>query len=119
MFSFRRVDVIMLKEQFTASLLILRRRFCWSYTDIFFKIGNVKNSARLEFEDEDKAKLIEWNYGEFWYYEAMNRTWWSQDEVKSGEIFEEVRCFSSLYKRFLMKPNKTNTSQLGWSERLM
>ena len=94
MFSFRRVDVIMLKEQFTASLLILRRRFCWSYTDIFFKIGNVKNSARLEFEDEDKAKLIEWNYGEFWYYEAMNRTWWSQDEVKSGEIFGEVSCFS-------------------------
>ena len=100
MFSFRRVDVIMLKEQFTASLLILRRRFCWSYTDIFFKIGNVKNSARLEFEDEDKAKLIEWNYGEFWYYEAMNRTWWSQDEVKSGEIFEEVSCYTNLSKDF-------------------
>ena len=50
------------------------------------------------FEDEDKAKLIEWNYGEFWYYEAMNLTWWAQDEVKSGEIFEEVSCYTILSK---------------------
>ena len=42
------------------------------------------------FSEEDKAKHRDWNHGEYWYYEAMNRTWWSQNEVKSGEIFEEV-----------------------------
>ena len=60
----------------------------------------MKNSARLVFEDEDKAKLIKWNYGEFWYYETMNLTWWAQDEVKSGEIFEEVSCYTILSKDF-------------------
>ena len=80
----------MLYEQFVPALLILRRRLCWTYTDIFFKTGNVRNSKRLSFSEEDKAKHRDWNHGEYWYYEAMNRTWWSQNEVKSGEIFEEV-----------------------------
>lgn len=80
----------MLNEQFMASVLILRRRFCWSYSDMFYQSGNILNSEVLDFSEEDRLELLKRNHGEVLLYEAMNTTWWAQDEVTSGEIFKEV-----------------------------
>lgn len=57
---------------------------------MFYQSGNILNSEVLDFSEEDRLELLKRNHGEVLLYEAMNTTWWAQDEVTSGEIFKEV-----------------------------
>ena len=87
---FYRIDVIMLNEQFDASLVILRKRFCWNYTDIFFAKKNVHYSAKKVFTDENAEILRRLNHGDQLLYNALNETWYKQPEVQVPDFWDEV-----------------------------
>ena len=83
----------MLNEQFDASLVVLRRKLCWDYRDIFFTKKNVqKRESSKPFTDTDALKLVDLdhNYGDKLLYEALNTTWWNQAEVKDHNFWNEV-----------------------------
>ena len=80
----------MLNEQFDASLVILRKRFCWNYTDIFFVKKNVRHSAKKVFTDENAEKLRRLNHGDQLLYNALNETWYKQSEVQVPDFWDEV-----------------------------
>ena len=96
----------MLTEQFDASLLVLRKRLCWSYLDIFFSKKNVqKKTPSQPFTEADALTVIDMkhNYGDKLLYEALNTTWWNQAEVKEHDFWKEVSsrliCAKSLNYR--------------------
>ena len=87
-----RIDVPLLSDQFDASLVILRRRFCWSYLDLFYKKYEVTHSASLKLSEKAEEKLLSQraNLGEKLLYDRMNTTWWSSAELKQDDFWEEV-----------------------------
>ena len=89
-----RIDVPVLNDQFDASLVALRRKFCWGYTDIFYKTQNrsKKKKSRVDLSDEATKRLLssELNLGDLLLYESVNSTWWQQKEVNSEDFWEEV-----------------------------
>ncbi|XP_067950203.1 galactose-3-O-sulfotransferase 2-like [Watersipora subatra] len=93
-----KIDVVMLNEQYDASLIILRRRFGWSYTDIFYSKYIITNSKVTQLSVNATKKLLspEVNLGEKILYDRLNETWWSQSELEEDNFWEEVDHFSSL-----------------------
>ena len=86
------MDVIILTDQFDASLLILKKKFHWNYSDIFYAKKVVLNSVRRQISPEAAAKILspEVNLGEQMFYNSLNNTWWQQDEVKKNDFWNEV-----------------------------
>ena len=89
-----RIDVPVLNDQIDASMVALRRKFCWGYTDIFYKTQNrsKKKKSRVDLSDEATKRLLssELNLGDLLLYESVNSTWWQQKEVNSEDFWEEV-----------------------------
>lgn len=84
--------MVMLTEQYDASLIVMRRRFGWDYTDIFYSRYMITNSHRVVLSDEAINTLLspEVNLGEKLLYDALNETWWRQPELLEKEFWEEV-----------------------------
>ena len=93
-----RIDVPMLNDRHDESLVILRRRFCWSYPDIFYSKQVVTGSAHRSTVDANlTAKLLteERNLGDQLLYEKMREKWLRSPElnannfsVKNLEVFD-------------------------------
>jgi hypothetical protein len=99
-FSCSRIELFMLTDQFEASLIILKRRFCWDYLDIAYIKQVVFNSAKKQkLSDKAVTKLlsVERNLGDLILYEAANATWWSQPELKEPDFWPEVDTTLLLY----------------------
>ena len=90
---FCRIDVPILNNQFDASLIVLKRKFCWKYTDIFYKSQNRSNKKRRLPSEKAIKRLLspELNYGELLLYQTVNETWWQQTEVNEFDFWDEVK----------------------------
>ena len=89
--------MIMLTDQFDASVVILRRRLCWDYSDVFYKTNIVTGGGKREHMTQgniDKLLSVKVNYGEKVLYDKFNETWWSQPEVKDPSFWKEVSYFT-------------------------
>lgn len=85
--------MIILNEQFDASMLILRSRLCWNYKDIFYSKKNVqqlKPSRLFTLVDAEKLIDIDHNYGDKLLYDALYDSWWHQAEVQHSNFWMEV-----------------------------
>lgn len=87
-----RIDVPILTEQLDASLIILRRRFNWSYRYLFYSDAQVtlSSSYPLSQASQDKLLSAEYNLGDLLLYEAMNNSWWNQPELRQHDFWDEV-----------------------------
>lgn len=84
----------MLTDQFDASVVILRRRLCWSYSDMFYKNKIVTGGGRrasMTNKNADKLLSDKLNLGEKILYDRFNESWWNQPETKDPEFWKEVR----------------------------
>lgn len=81
-----------MNDQFDASLVLLRRRFCWSYLDIFYQTYVVRNSSQLDLSPEAEARLLskQENLGEKLLYDKLNATWWNSPELTQDDFWKEV-----------------------------
>ena len=86
----------MLNDKYDESLVILRRRFCWSYTDIFYSkqivTGSAKKSAVTQ---KSKLKLLteDHNLGDQLLYEKMRDKWLNSPELSYNDFSGEVCVF--------------------------
>ena len=86
------MDIIILTDQFDASLLILKKRFRWNYIDIFYANKTVSSSSHLTLSSKSVEKILstEVNLGDKMFYNSLNNTWWQQKELKESDFWEEV-----------------------------
>ena len=84
--------MIVLTDQFDASMVVLRRRFCWSYLDIFYRKYTVTHSERSTLSKEATAKLLspKVNWGDKFFYDSLNKSWWNLRELKEDNFWDEV-----------------------------
>ena len=87
----------MLNDRYDESLIILRRRFCWSYTDIFYHKQVVTRSANItSISKEMKQKLLteSRNLGDQLLYEKMREKWLKSPEIRQDDFQNEVSKFN-------------------------
>ncbi|KAF6024455.1 hypothetical protein EB796_017233 [Bugula neritina] len=93
-----------LTDQFDASLIRLRRLFCWTHEDLLYKAQEVGGRVRPGSRDKILQPLSkkgirellqpETNLGDQMLYEAFNRTWWNDySDVKDEHFWQEVEQF--------------------------
>lgn len=83
----------MINDEFDASLVILRRRLCWEYTDILYTKKIVtKSSTKKGISDFARQKLLseKANLGDQLLYEAMKEKWRESPEQRNPDFWEEV-----------------------------
>jgi len=91
-FTFR-IDVIMLYEQYDASLLILKKIFYWDYIDVFYfkyNFGKYNHSIQMSKQVEAKILSPQIHFGDRLLYDALNETWWNQAEGQKEDFWEKV-----------------------------
>ena len=70
---------------------MMRRRFNWEYTDIFYERKNqMVDKKHLSNAWYKKFLSLEINFGDLLLYEAMNSSWCRQPEVQEEDFWEEV-----------------------------
>lgn len=86
-----RFDHIFLTDEFDASLIRMRRAFCWDHSDILYKSGEVYGAGTTYISPEDRARILspELNQAELWLYEAFKSKLRSK-YPDNNDIAEEV-----------------------------
>ena len=89
-----RVDQPIINERFDESLVMLKRKFCWSYLDIFYQKQEVSNGTKFTLSKQERSLLLSAgkNLGDKLLYDALVSKWWSQPEIKQPDFWAEVCC---------------------------
>lgn len=98
MYLFCRFEIGLLKDQFDAGLVLLKRKFCWDHVDIAYQSKEVGvNRGKVGLSSAARKVLLspEFNLGDQLLYEAFNASWWSRPEVADPDFLEEVGCLNS------------------------
>ncbi|XP_067943612.1 galactose-3-O-sulfotransferase 3-like isoform X2 [Watersipora subatra] len=94
----KQADVIMLYDQLDASLVLLKRKFHWTYLDIFYKSYGFTTKSEEELSKKSIERILseDVNLGDKLLYDSMNRTWWNYPELREQHFWEEVKHFKEL-----------------------
>ncbi|XP_067951120.1 galactose-3-O-sulfotransferase 3-like isoform X2 [Watersipora subatra] len=94
----KQADVIMLYDQLDASLVLLKRKFHWTFLDIFYTSYGLMANSEEELSKKSIKKILskEVNLGDKLLYDGMNRTWWNYPELREQHFWEEVKHFKEL-----------------------
>ena len=85
---------VLIVEYFEESLVLLRRKLCWTWRDIIYKTGNnVLKYPWKSQENPNNRKIYEqWSKVDVILYDHFNRTFW--EKVKQErDLHEEVAAF--------------------------
>ena len=88
-------DLILVTEYFDESLLILKKQFCWDYTDILYSSKNIRTSRRTLTENE-KHKIRKWNHADVLLYQHFNQTLWSKIDKYGSDFNKDLNYFREL-----------------------
>ena len=91
-----RIDVPVIHGHVDAALVLMKRRFHWSFMDIFYStqlIESSKSPTTTTLSSDASAVILSERVsrGDLLLFEAMNTSWWSQPELKAKDFWEEVR----------------------------
>ncbi|KAI8488660.1 hypothetical protein Bbelb_336890 [Branchiostoma belcheri] len=93
----RELDFVMILEHLNESLVMLRRRLCWTTKDILYDLRprNLKSypekfASSLKSQEERHRN---WSNVDYELYEHFNRSLWEQVAKEGSDFAEEVRTF--------------------------
>ncbi|XP_029200479.2 galactose-3-O-sulfotransferase 2-like isoform X1 [Acropora millepora] len=87
-------DLVMLMEYFDESLVLLKRRFCWTIKDIlYFKLNERRNKDKQNISKYSKERIQEWNFGDVLLYNVFNRTLWEMIRREGPGFFKDLELF--------------------------
>ncbi|XP_002734753.1 galactosylceramide sulfotransferase-like [Saccoglossus kowalevskii] len=82
------LDVVLIADYFDESLIVLRKKMCWTLHDILYIPNGIRRQKyRREVSDETRAEILEWNRSDVKLYEHFNRTLW-KNVAEYGPCFE-------------------------------
>lgn len=82
-------DLVMIREYFDESLLLLRKLLGWKLEDILYISSNIRSDInRYQMDQPLREKIARWNNGDVELYDHFNKTlWWRMKEY--GPTFEK------------------------------
>lgn len=90
----KEMDVVLIADYFDESLLILKKKLCWTMDDILYISKGVrKQKYRQEVPEDTAETIVEWNKADMKLYQHFNKTLWRH-------IAEYGPCFHRHLKLF-------------------
>ncbi|XP_071079786.1 galactosylceramide sulfotransferase-like [Haliotis cracherodii] len=92
---------MMLVEYFHESLVLLKRKMCWTFHDILYKSVNDGNYTYKKTQPDPELVAIykKWSPADYKLYNHFNKTFWETVAKQGGDFFEEVAAFDQVQKR--------------------
>lgn len=92
-------DLIMILEYFEESLILLKRKLCWSFKDILYMQKNKRwNDKNLKLSVLDFKRLHNWNSADYTLYDRMYSKFWEEIHIQRNSFHEEVLLFKSILR---------------------
>jgi hypothetical protein len=98
----RKIDLVLIREHMTESVVLMRRLLCWSMEDVISLVVNKqdysKNAAGIKYSSATeatlRAKYNAWSRVDFMMYEYFNRTLWERIVEQGPDFWSEVEVYS-------------------------
>ena len=97
---------IVMSEYFTESMVLLRRKLCCPFQDVFYRDLNARRSAAEKKKTIPKdimESIINFNQGDMILYEMVNRSMWQdikRDWAEFGKEISSYRASLSIYETY-------------------
>ncbi|XP_078694924.1 galactose-3-O-sulfotransferase 2-like [Branchiostoma floridae x Branchiostoma belcheri] len=126
----KQFSTILILEHLNHSLVLLKRRMCWSLSDIIYDLGKrererTKNTS-LPITDEMKEKYRKSSAVDHELYDHFNRSLWQQVQLGGSDFLQELSHFQQVLEDvfvFCHEPKQTrqkdkilNISASQWNE---
>ncbi|XP_061762449.1 galactosylceramide sulfotransferase [Nerophis ophidion] len=87
-----RFQLVMLREHFEESLILLKDALCWEMEDLLFFKLNARNSSTVsKLTPYLRARALQWNALDWKLYQHFNETFWEKvDAYGRGRMAEDV-----------------------------
>ncbi|XP_072015072.1 uncharacterized protein [Amphiura filiformis] len=90
----REFDLVIIKEYFDESLILMKKLFCWEMDDILYIPKRIRDSGfRYNISENLRQNIREWNHADVLLYEHFNRTLWRKIEEYGAEFWQELDAF--------------------------
>ena len=87
-------DLVLIKEYFDESLILMKKLFCWEIDDILYIPKRIRNSEfRLNISQSLRHRIMEWNYADMLLYEHFNRTLWRKIDEYGIDFWQDLDEF--------------------------
>ncbi|ESO03686.1 hypothetical protein HELRODRAFT_173384 [Helobdella robusta] len=96
----KELDLVLLQEYFFESLILLKRRMCWSFTDVLFLTINSQEYAYKKKSEQDaelEAIYKEWSQVDYRLYNAFNETFWEKISQQKDGFRDEVEELKKVF----------------------
>jgi len=98
----REFDLVMMKEYFDESLILLKRLACLEIDDlVYFNQNERISNIHQTISNKLKAKIRRWSFADVQLYNHYNKTFWKVVKSMGPDFWEEVRLLR--YKNKIMK----------------
>ena len=87
----KEIDLVLISEYYDLSLVLLKRRYCWSYDDIVY-VKSLESSKKPIITDKTRARLERFQLVDSTIYNHYNKTFWDLVDKEDG-IFEDLKMF--------------------------
>ncbi|XP_078618815.1 galactosylceramide sulfotransferase-like [Branchiostoma floridae x Branchiostoma japonicum] len=95
----REIDLVLILEHFSESLVLLRRMMCWKLKDILYNVSP-KNLRKYTKPTTENASLVEahrrWSNVDYFLYDHFNATLWQKIQDEDNDFHQEVRHFENV-----------------------
>ncbi|XP_046377332.2 galactose-3-O-sulfotransferase 2-like [Haliotis rufescens] len=93
-------DFVLLMDYFDESLMLLRRRLCWSMKDMIYLRSNPgTNKVDFAFSEDDRKRLKKWQMADVAIFEHFHARFWRQVEAERRGLFLETAFFKQALRR--------------------
>ncbi|XP_046569092.1 galactosylceramide sulfotransferase-like [Haliotis rubra] len=93
-------DFVLLMDYFDESLMLLRRKLCWSMKDmVYLRSNSGKNKVDFALSEDDRKLLRKWQMADVAIFEHFRARFWRQVESEGRELFQETAFFKQALRR--------------------
>ncbi|XP_035686079.1 galactose-3-O-sulfotransferase 2-like isoform X2 [Branchiostoma floridae] len=112
----REIDLVLILEHFSESLVLLRRMMCWTLKDILYNVSP-KNLKEYRKPTTENASLVEahrrWSNVDYILYDYFNATLWQKIQDENNDFHQEVRHFENVLQSMTTNCTKANVTPVS------
>ena len=110
-------NLILIKEHFDESMVLLKRRLCWSIEDIIYMSIHVR-FRRTVLSKTEIAKIEKWNNADVLLYDHFLKKFWKEVEMEGVGFYDDLSAFKREKEKYANICNKQEVEGTSYIQNL-
>ncbi|XP_054752758.2 galactosylceramide sulfotransferase-like [Lytechinus pictus] len=89
------LDVVIVNEYFDESLLVMKKEFCWEFTDILY-ISQNKRAVKEMLPEKTRAKIRDFNRADTLLHQRFNDSLWKKIEAYGPDFQKDLNHYRQM-----------------------